>query len=92
MGLIPKMESLPNFCSDASLAQYQQHRCVELGAQAGENTLPDVCERLVASMSAYIHNGAIREYPTNIRHRNIAKIESTIHNKTINLLSMTEML
>ncbi|XP_058264408.1 laminin subunit beta-4 isoform X2 [Hemibagrus wyckioides] len=59
MGLIPKMESLPNFCSDASLAQYQQHRCVELGAQAGENTLPEVCEKLVASMSAYIHNGAI---------------------------------
>lgn len=72
MGLIPKMESLPNFCSDAALAQYQQYHCVELGAQAGEHTLPEVCEKLVASMSAYIHNGAIREYPTNICHRNIA--------------------
>ncbi|KAI5627047.1 laminin subunit beta-4 precursor, partial [Silurus asotus] len=59
MGLIPKMESLPNFCSDADLAQYQQYRCVELGAQVGEHTLPEVCEKLVASMSAYIHNGAI---------------------------------
>lgn len=63
------MESLPNFCSDAALAQYQQYRCVELGAQAGEQTLPEVCENLVASMSAYIHNGAIREYLTNISNR-----------------------
>lgn len=72
MGLIPKMESLPNFYSDATLAQYQQYRCVELGAQAGEHTLPEVCENLIASMSAYIHNGAIREYPMNICHSNIA--------------------
>ncbi|KAM9497011.1 laminin subunit beta-4 [Clarias gariepinus] len=59
MGLIPKMESLPNFCSDVTLTQYQHYRCVELGAQAGEQTLPEVCENLIASMSAYIHNGAI---------------------------------
>ncbi|XP_060770777.1 laminin subunit beta-4 isoform X2 [Neoarius graeffei] len=59
MGLIPKLESLPNFCSDASLAQYQQHHCVELGARAGEHTPPEVCANLIASMSAYIHNGAI---------------------------------
>lgn len=72
MGLIPKLESLPNFCSDASLAQYQQHHCVELGARAGEHTPPEVCANLIASMSAYIHNGAIREYLTNICHSNIA--------------------
>lgn len=74
MGLIPKMESLPNFCSDVTLTQYQHYRCVELGAQAGEQTLPEVCENLIASMSAYIHNGAIRKYSTsrcNTKHSNI---------------------
>ncbi|XP_076863385.1 laminin subunit beta-4 [Brachyhypopomus gauderio] len=59
MGLVPKMESLPNFCSEQVLAQYEHYRCVELGVQAGAHTVPEVCERLVASMSAYIHNGAI---------------------------------
>ncbi|KAI4872139.1 hypothetical protein NFI96_031073 [Prochilodus magdalenae] len=59
MGLIPKMESLPNFCSKEALAQYQQNQCVELDSRAGEHTRPEVCEKLVASMSAIIHNGAI---------------------------------
>uniref|UniRef100_A0AAR2JSM0 Laminin subunit beta 4 n=1 Tax=Pygocentrus nattereri TaxID=42514 RepID=A0AAR2JSM0_PYGNA len=59
MGLIPKVESLPNFCTEEALAQYQQYQCVELISRAGEHTLPEVCEKLVASMSAYIHNGAI---------------------------------
>lgn len=59
MGLIPKIESLPNFCSEQALAQYQQYQCVELVERAGEHTLPEVCEQLVSSMSAYIHNGAI---------------------------------
>ncbi|XP_026876532.2 laminin subunit beta-4 [Electrophorus electricus] len=59
IGLVPKMESLLNFCSLEALAQYQHYRCVELGVQPGAGTIPEVCERLVASMSAYIHNGAI---------------------------------
>ncbi|XP_072529806.1 laminin subunit beta-4 [Salminus brasiliensis] len=59
MGLIPKMQSLPNFCSEQALAQYQQYQCVELVERAGKHTLPEVCEQLVSSMSAYIHNGAI---------------------------------
>ncbi|XP_066523971.1 laminin subunit beta-4 [Hoplias malabaricus] len=59
MGLIPKIESLPSFCSGDALAQYQQYQCVELVSQAGEHTLPEVCEQLVGSMSAFIHNGAI---------------------------------
>ncbi|XP_062856618.1 laminin subunit beta-4-like [Trichomycterus rosablanca] len=59
VGLLPKIESLPNFCSDTDLAQYQHYDCEKLGAQAGERTLPEVCERLFASISAYIHNGAI---------------------------------
>ncbi|ROL46627.1 Laminin subunit beta-4 [Anabarilius grahami] len=59
VGLIPKVDSLPNFCSQSYLAQFQQYRCIELGAQAGEQTLPEVCEKLIGSMSAFIHNGAV---------------------------------
>ncbi|KAI7811799.1 laminin subunit beta-4 precursor [Triplophysa rosa] len=59
LGLIPKMDSLPNFCLKSHLAEFQQYRCIELGAQVGEHTLPKVCERLIGSISAFIHNGAV---------------------------------
>uniref|UniRef100_A0A8C1VN89 Laminin, beta 4 n=1 Tax=Cyprinus carpio TaxID=7962 RepID=A0A8C1VN89_CYPCA len=59
MGLIPKVDSLPNLCTQSYLAQFQQYRCIELGAQAGQHTLPEVCEKLIGSMSAFIHNGAV---------------------------------
>ncbi|XP_051546192.1 laminin subunit beta-4 isoform X1 [Myxocyprinus asiaticus] len=59
VGLIPKVDSLPNFCSKSTLTQFQQYRCVELGAQVGEDTLPEVCEKLIGSISAIIHNGAV---------------------------------
>uniref|UniRef100_A0A8C1P6P2 Laminin, beta 4 n=1 Tax=Cyprinus carpio TaxID=7962 RepID=A0A8C1P6P2_CYPCA len=59
MGLIPKVDSLPNLCTQPYLAQFQQYRCIELGAQAGQHTLPEVCEKLIGSMSAFIHNGAV---------------------------------
>lgn len=62
------MDSLPNFCSQSYLAQFQQYRCIELGAQAGEQTLPEVCEKLIGSMSAFIHNGAVCEYHFKVHH------------------------
>lgn len=67
MGLIPKVDSLPNFCSQ-SLSQFQQYRCIELGAQAGEQTLSEVCEKHIGSMSAFIHNGAVGEYHLKVHH------------------------
>lgn len=64
MGMIPKMESLQDFCSQSDLDSFRQFRCVEMAAEVGQlQTLPDVCEALIGSMSARIHNGAVREYP-----------------------------
>lgn len=59
LGLIPKVDSLPNFCSSSQLAEFQQYRCVVLGGQVGEQTLPEICERIIGSISAFIHNGAV---------------------------------
>ncbi|XP_056307443.1 laminin subunit beta-4 [Danio aesculapii] len=59
LGLIPKVESVPNFCTQSYLSQFQQYRCIELAVQAGGQTLPEVCEMLIGSMSAFIHNGAV---------------------------------
>uniref|UniRef100_A0A8C4RHI6 Laminin subunit beta-1 n=1 Tax=Erpetoichthys calabaricus TaxID=27687 RepID=A0A8C4RHI6_ERPCA len=59
MGLIPRIESLQNFCSKNELDAYQHYECIEIASEVGIQILPDVCQRLVASMSARIHNGAV---------------------------------
>lgn len=79
MGLIPKVDSLPNFCTQSYHAQFQQYRCIELGAQAGQHTLREVCEKLIGSMSAFIHNGAVCEYHLNLHHRYTHAFNSMIH-------------
>lgn len=62
LGLIPQIDSLGNFCSKQDLDGYQQHSCAEIAAKTGPQVLPGVCERLVVSMSARLHNGAVGEY------------------------------
>uniref|UniRef100_A0A7N5K8M0 Laminin subunit beta 4 n=1 Tax=Ailuropoda melanoleuca TaxID=9646 RepID=A0A7N5K8M0_AILME len=59
LGLIPQIDSLGNFCSKQDLDGYQQHSCAEIAAKTGSQVLPGVCERLVVSMSARLHNGAV---------------------------------
>ncbi|KAM6973327.1 laminin subunit beta-4 [Aplochiton taeniatus] len=60
MGLIPKMESVQDFCSQSELDLFKRFRCVELAAELGQQqTLPEQCESLIGSMSARINNGAI---------------------------------
>ncbi|KAG9345889.1 hypothetical protein JZ751_009045 [Albula glossodonta] len=59
MGLVPKIESLQNFCSQHSLDEFRRYRCVEMVLEAGLQVLPDVCESLISSMSAQIHSGAV---------------------------------
>lgn len=59
MGLIPKMESVQDFCSQSELDSFRRFRCFELAAE--QETLPDVCYGLIGSLSARIHNGAMRE-------------------------------
>ncbi|XP_014003610.1 laminin subunit beta-4 isoform X3 [Salmo salar] len=57
MGLIPKMESVQDLCSQSELDSFRRFRCFELAAE--QETLPDVCYGLIGSLSARIHNGAM---------------------------------
>ncbi|MBN3318666.1 LAMB4 protein, partial [Atractosteus spatula] len=59
MGLIPQIESLQNFCSQSDIDEYRRYQCIEIASEVGSQILPNVCERLIASMSARIHNGAV---------------------------------
>ncbi|XP_067860924.1 laminin subunit beta-4 [Heptranchias perlo] len=59
LGLIPRINSLVDFCSQTDLDEYRRYQCVEVASQVGPQTIPEVCERLIASMSARIHNGAV---------------------------------
>ncbi|KAB0342537.1 hypothetical protein FD754_019463 [Muntiacus muntjak] len=58
LGLIPQINSLKNFCSRQDLDEYQLHNCVEIASASGPQVLPGACERLIASLSARLHNGA----------------------------------
>ncbi|KAL0968579.1 hypothetical protein UPYG_G00268800 [Umbra pygmaea] len=57
MGLIPTLESVQDFCSQSELESFQRFRCVELSSE--QNVLPEVCEGLIRSLSARLHNGAM---------------------------------
>lgn len=59
MGLVPKMEWVQDFCSQSELDSFRSFRCQELSAEVGEHHPPEFCERLIGSLSARIHNGAI---------------------------------
>ncbi|XP_078409588.1 laminin subunit beta-4 [Cetorhinus maximus] len=59
LGLIPRINSLEDFNSEADLDEYRRYQCIDVAYQVGPQTLPEVCERLIASMSARIHNGAV---------------------------------
>ncbi|XP_044050213.1 laminin subunit beta-4 [Siniperca chuatsi] len=60
MGLIPRIESVQDFCSQSDLDSFRRFRCIGLAAELGpQESLPQVCEGLIKSMSARIHNGAV---------------------------------
>ncbi|XP_070687634.1 laminin subunit beta-4 [Pempheris klunzingeri] len=60
MGLIPSIESVRDFCSQSDLDSFRRFRCTGLAAELGpQEALPEVCEGLIGSMSARIHNGAV---------------------------------
>lgn len=62
MGLIPRIESVQDFCSQSDLDSFRRFRCIGLAAELSpQESLPEVCEGLVNSMSARINNGAVRE-------------------------------
>ncbi|KAG7273555.1 hypothetical protein CRUP_005744 [Coryphaenoides rupestris] len=59
IGLIPRIESVQDLCSQRDLDSYRSFRCIGLAAEAGQQEpWPEVCEDLVKSMSARI-NGAV---------------------------------
>uniref|UniRef100_A0A1A8RJK3 Laminin, beta 4 n=2 Tax=Nothobranchius rachovii TaxID=451742 RepID=A0A1A8RJK3_9TELE len=60
MGLIPRIDSVQDFCSQRVLDSYHRFDCIGLAAIPGsQDALPKVCEQLIKSLSARIHHGAI---------------------------------
>ncbi|XP_009995089.1 PREDICTED: LOW QUALITY PROTEIN: laminin subunit beta-4 [Chaetura pelagica] len=59
LGLIPRIASVENLCSEKDLDEYQKYHCVEIASEVGPHVLPEACARLIASMSARIHGGAV---------------------------------
>uniref|UniRef100_A0A8B9N1S4 Laminin subunit beta 4 n=1 Tax=Accipiter nisus TaxID=211598 RepID=A0A8B9N1S4_9AVES len=59
LGLIPRISSVENLCSEKDLDEYQKYHCIEIASEVGPHVLPEVCTRLIVSMSARIHNGAV---------------------------------
>ncbi|XP_062455329.1 laminin subunit beta-4 [Rhea pennata] len=59
LGLIPRISSVENLCSKKDLDEYQKYHCIEVASEVGPHILPKACERLIASLSARIHNGAV---------------------------------
>ncbi|KAG8439906.1 hypothetical protein GDO86_005899 [Hymenochirus boettgeri] len=60
LGLIPQIASVNKLCSKVDLEEYDSYKCIEMAAEIGTEILPDVCEKLIISMSARIHNGAAK--------------------------------
>ncbi|XP_077120924.1 laminin subunit beta-4 isoform X1 [Ranitomeya variabilis] len=60
LGLIPQIESVSNLCTELELQEYDYYNCIEIATDIGAQILPDVCEKLIFSMSARIHNGALK--------------------------------
>ncbi|XP_034542548.1 laminin subunit beta-4 [Notolabrus celidotus] len=60
IGLIPNIESVQDFCSQNDLDSFRRFRCIGLAAGLGsQESVPEICEGLVKSMSARIHKGAV---------------------------------
>uniref|UniRef100_A0A8C9U968 Laminin subunit beta 4 n=1 Tax=Serinus canaria TaxID=9135 RepID=A0A8C9U968_SERCA len=59
LGLIPRIGSVENLCSEKDLDEYQKYHCIEIASEVGPHVLPEACARLIASLSARIHNGAV---------------------------------
>nr|XP_033815617.1 laminin subunit beta-4 isoform X2 [Geotrypetes seraphini] len=59
LGLIPKIDSILNMCSEEELEEFHKYQCIEVASTVDPHIHPDVCERLIASMSARMHNGAV---------------------------------
>ncbi|XP_036926552.1 laminin subunit beta-4 isoform X1 [Sturnira hondurensis] len=59
LSLLPQFNASEDFCSKLDVDEYQLHTCVEIASEPGAQVLPGACERLIVSMSARLHNGAV---------------------------------
>ncbi|KAM4733907.1 laminin subunit beta-4 isoform 2-T2 [Anableps anableps] len=60
MGLVQSFSSVQDFCSQSNLDSFSHFRCIGLDVYLGsQESLPKICERLIKSLSARIHNGAV---------------------------------
>ncbi|XP_070829105.1 LOW QUALITY PROTEIN: laminin subunit beta-4 [Chaetodon trifascialis] len=60
MGLIPRIKSMRDFCSQSNLDSSRCLRCVGLATELSPGeSLPEVCEGITKSMSARMNNGAV---------------------------------
>ncbi|XP_032077781.1 laminin subunit beta-4 [Thamnophis elegans] len=59
IGLLPAIASVENLCDQNDLEEFQQYHCVESASDIGPHILPETCAKLIASLSARIHNGAV---------------------------------
>ncbi|XP_042071887.1 laminin subunit beta-4 [Haplochromis burtoni] len=58
--LFNRIRSVQNFCSQSDLDTFHQFPCTGLAVKPGpQESLPEVCEGLIVSLSAQIHNGAV---------------------------------
>ncbi|XP_053321438.1 laminin subunit beta-4 [Spea bombifrons] len=60
LGLIPKLDSVNNLCSKEEVEEYDYYNCIEIASEVGTEILPHVCERLIGSLSARMHHGAVK--------------------------------
>ncbi|XP_009074945.1 PREDICTED: laminin subunit beta-4, partial [Acanthisitta chloris] len=82
LGLIPRIGSVENLCSEKDLDdekdldEYQKYHCIEIASEVGPHVLPEACARLIVSMSARIHNGAVacKCNPQGSLHANCSKL------------------
>ncbi|XP_070611253.1 laminin subunit beta-4, partial [Erythrolamprus reginae] len=58
VGLLPAIASVENLCDQNDLEEFQRYHCVESASEIGPHILPETCAKLIASLSARIHNGA----------------------------------
>uniref|UniRef100_A0A670YSS0 Laminin subunit beta 4 n=1 Tax=Pseudonaja textilis TaxID=8673 RepID=A0A670YSS0_PSETE len=59
IGLLPAIASVENLCDQNDLEEFRQYHCVESASEIGPHILPETCAKLIASLSARIHNGAV---------------------------------
>nr|XP_060634375.1 laminin subunit beta-4 [Anolis sagrei ordinatus] len=59
LGLIPRISSVENLCDKNDLKEYQHYHCIEIASEIGPHILPEACAKLIASLSARMHNGAV---------------------------------